>query len=40
LQPRAGYQEGYEAAVMAIKANEAILGGEKIAFKKEWFELA
>ncbi len=40
LQPRAGYQEGYEAAVMAIKANEAILKGEKIAFKKEWFDLA
>src|SRR2546426_1148361 len=40
LQPRAGYQEGYEAAVMAIKANEAILKGEKVAFKKEWFELA
>src|SRR5437762_815521 len=40
LQPRAGYQEGYEAAVMAIQANEAIVKGEKIAFKKEWFELA
>ena len=40
LQPRAGYQEGYEAAVMALKANEAILKGEKVAFKKEWFELA
>jgi len=40
LQPRAGYQEGYEAAVLAIKANEAILKGEKVAFKKEWFELA
>ena len=40
LQPRAGYLEGYEAAVMAIKANEAILKGEKVAFKKEWFELA
>ena len=40
LQPRAGYQEGYEAAVMAIKANEAILKGEKVLFKKEWFELS
>jgi len=25
---------------MALKANEAILKGEKVAFKKEWFELA
>jgi len=40
MQPAAGYHEGYVAAVMAIKAHEAILKGEKLAFQKESFELA
>ena len=38
-KPWAGYKEGLEAAVTAIKANEAILKGEKVTFQKEWFEL-
>lgn len=39
-QPAAGYREGYEAAVTVIKANEAIVKGERIVFSKEWFDLA
>jgi hypothetical protein len=35
----AGYREGFEATVVALKANEAILNGSKIHFKKEWFDL-
>jgi predicted dehydrogenase len=38
--PAAGYKEGFEAAVTVIKANEAILKGQKITFAKEWFELS
>jgi predicted dehydrogenase len=37
--PAAGYQEGFEATVLALKANEAVLKGQKITFQKEWFEL-
>lgn len=37
--PAAGYQEGFEAVVTALKANEAILSKEKITFQKEWFEI-
>lgn len=37
--PAAGYREGYESAVIAIKANEAILEKKRIAFPKEWFDL-
>ena len=39
-QPAAGWKEGFEATVMAIKTNEAIVQGQKLAFQKEWFELA
>ena len=39
LQPAAGYQEGFEATVLAIKANEAVVHGQKVALPKEWFEL-
>ncbi len=35
----AGYKEGFEATVAAIKANEAIVQGQKIVLKKEWFEI-
>lgn len=35
----AGYLEGFQAAVTAIKANEAILTGQRITFKPEWYEL-
>lgn len=38
--PAAGYQEGYEATVIALKANEAIQKGQRIVFEKEWFDLA
>lgn len=37
--PSAGYREGFEAAVCAIKANEAILSAKKVAFQEEWFEI-
>ena len=37
--PAAGWQEGYEATVIAIKANEAILKKQRIAFEKEWFQV-
>ncbi len=37
--PAAGNKEGFQAAVAVIKANEAIVKGQKIAFQKEWFEV-
>lgn len=36
----AGYREGYEATVIALKANEAIQSGQRVELKQEWFELA
>jgi len=39
-RPAATCKDGLEATVMALKANEAIVKGEKVAFQKEWFELA
>jgi len=39
-QPAASWKEGYEAAVIAIKANEAIRKKQRIVFSKEWFEVA
>ncbi len=38
-KPTATWQDGLEATVMAIIANEAALKQQKIEFKKEWFEL-
>ena len=38
-KPAAGALEGYQAAVTAIKANEAILSGSKVAFTPDMFEL-
>jgi len=38
-EPAAGYLEGFQAAVTAIKANEAVLSGTRLAFKPEWYEL-
>ncbi|MFO1476103.1 MAG: Gfo/Idh/MocA family oxidoreductase [Verrucomicrobiota bacterium] len=38
--PAAGYLEGYQATLTAIKASEAIRTGERIVFKPEWFELS
>ena len=37
--PAAGYQEGFDAVVIAIKANEAILEKKRILFQKQWFDL-
>jgi predicted dehydrogenase len=39
-QPFAGYQEGLDAAIVAIKANEAILKAGKVSLTKELFEAA
>ncbi len=39
LKPAAGWQEGLEATVLAIKANEAVVNNQKIVLQKEWFEL-
>jgi predicted dehydrogenase len=38
-RPSAGYLEGFQTAVTAIKANEAILSGQRIPLKPEWYEL-
>jgi len=35
----AGYIQGFEATVMAIKANEAIAKGHRIVLQNEWFEI-
>jgi predicted dehydrogenase len=37
--PAADYKDGFEATVVAITANEAILKNQKIAFQKEWFQI-
>jgi predicted dehydrogenase len=38
-KPIANWQDGLDATVMAIKANEAALKKQRIVFEKEWFEL-
>lgn len=38
--PNAGYKEGFEATVTAVKSNEATLKGSKIEFKDEWFSIS
>ncbi len=38
-RPCAGFLEGYQATVTAIKANEAILTGKRIEMEPEWYEL-
>jgi len=38
-RPYANYQEGFAATVLALKANEAAIGNQRIELKKEWFEL-
>lgn len=37
--PAAGYAEGFEATVVAVKANEAILARKRVVFEKGWFEV-
>jgi predicted dehydrogenase len=39
-QPGASYQEGLDATIIAIKANEAILKGQKVSLTKDLFEAA
>jgi predicted dehydrogenase len=39
MEPYATWHDGYGATVVAIKANEAVVKGQKIAFQSEWFEL-
>ena len=39
LRPAAGYLEGFQAVVTAVKANEAILTAKRIELKPEWYEL-
>ena len=34
------YLDGYRATVLAIKVNEAIVKGERIVMRPEWYELA
>ena len=36
----AGYLEGFQAVVTAVKANEAILSSKRIELKPEWYELS
>ena len=38
-KPACDADEGYRAAVVAIKANEAVLSGTKISYTNDWFEL-
>ena len=38
-KPEVGAVEGYQATVVAAKANEAALSGSRIVYQKEWFEL-
>jgi len=38
--PSAGWKEGYESVVTAVKANEAIVTGQRIVYEKGWFDLA
>jgi hypothetical protein len=36
---KCSYTDAYRAAVVAIKANEAISSGGVILFQKEWFDI-
>jgi predicted dehydrogenase len=38
-KPAAGYLEGFQAVVTAVKANEAIATGKRIELKPAWYEL-
>ena len=39
-QPAADYLDGYRATILAIKANEAVVKGEKVTINKDLYELA
>jgi len=38
-KPDCGPVEGYQACVTALKANEAVVKGARLEFRKEWFDL-
>ena len=38
-KPNCGALEGLQAAVVAIKANDAIRSGARVTFRPEWFQL-
>jgi predicted dehydrogenase len=38
-QPAAGYLEGFQAVVTAMKAQEAIVSGQKVKFDPAWYKL-
>lgn len=38
-KPICGAPEGYEATLVALKANEAVLTGQNIVFRNDWFDL-
>lgn len=38
--PSAGYPQGYESTVIAVKANEAVMGNKQVVFEDTWFELS
>lgn len=38
-KPDNSAEVGYRATMVAIKANEAVMNGSKVAFQKEWFDL-
>jgi predicted dehydrogenase len=38
FRPACGAREGYQAAVVAIKANEAVLSGSRISYEPDWFD--
>jgi predicted dehydrogenase len=40
MLPYATYQDGYEAAVLAIKGNEAVLKSQRLPMSEEWFQFA
>jgi predicted dehydrogenase len=40
LQPYAGWEEGLETTVIAVKSREAIATGKRIEFQKDWFALS
>jgi hypothetical protein len=37
--PAAGWQEGLDATVIALKTNEAVMKNTRIKFENEWFEV-
>ncbi len=39
-QPAATWREGYESAVVALKAHEAVARRQRLVFSKEWFQTA